>query len=120
MKQNLKRYDLRERTTKFAESIIEFCKKIPNSDITRPLTGQLVRAGTSVGANYHEADNAISKKDFKHRISICKKEACESAYWIQIIVKAVPSLTQDARIIWREARELTLIFGAINRKKKSE
>lgn len=82
------RYDLEERTAKYGEDIIRFCKKIPDAPVTRPLMVQLIRSGTSVGANYCEADDAESKKDFVHKIGLCKKES-------------------------REAKELNLIFNAI-------
>jgi len=72
------KYDLEERTAKFGEEIIKFVKKMPESLIIKPLISQLVRAGTSVGANYCEADDTESKKDFKHKIGICKKELRES------------------------------------------
>ncbi|MDP3741566.1 MAG: four helix bundle protein, partial [bacterium] len=68
------KYDLEERTAKFGEEIIVFCRDIPKNEITRPIVGQLVACGTAVGANYCVADNAESKKDFKHKIGICKKE----------------------------------------------
>ncbi len=70
-----KKYDLEERTAKFGENIINFCKKIPRSPINDPLITQLTKAGTSVGANYSEADDAESKNDFRHKIGICKKES---------------------------------------------
>jgi len=66
-------YNLEERTAKFGENIIEFAKKIPKNSITLPLISQLVRAGTSVGSNYCEADEAESGKDFKHKLGIAKK-----------------------------------------------
>jgi four helix bundle protein len=68
------KYDLEERTAKFAEAITQFAKKIPENSITKPLITQLVKSGTSIGANYCEADDAESKKDFKHKIGICKKK----------------------------------------------
>jgi len=70
-----RRYDLEERTARFGEKIIEFAKKIPRNPITIPIISQLVNAGTGVGANYSEADEAELGKDFKHKISIAKKEA---------------------------------------------
>ncbi|KKW13451.1 MAG: hypothetical protein UY52_C0044G0011 [Parcubacteria group bacterium GW2011_GWC2_49_9] len=73
-------YDLKERTAEFGKRIIEFARRIPTNQITSPLISQLVRSGTSVGANYCEADNASSRKDFKHKISICKKEAMETTH----------------------------------------
>ena len=70
-----KPYDLEERTARFGEAVIRFARTLPQDVITIPLISQFVRSGTSVGANYCEADDADSKKDFRHRISICKKEA---------------------------------------------
>lgn len=74
-----KKWDLEERTAKFGEDVIKFCKKVPRNPITTPLITQLVKAGTSVGANYCEADDAESKKDFRHKIGIVKKESHESS-----------------------------------------
>jgi four helix bundle protein len=109
------RFDLEERTAKFGEDVIRFCKKIPETSVTRPLISQCVRAGTSVGANYCEADDAESRKDFNHKIGICKKEARECKHWLRMIVVAVPELTEGARPLWQEAKELNLIFNAIIR-----
>lgn len=118
IEEKAKKYDLEERTARFGENIIEFAKKIPKNVITIPLIGQLVKATTSVGANYCEADDAESKKDFMHKISICKKESRESKHWLRMIAKAVPSLKEEASILWHEAQELNLIFGSIRRGKK--
>jgi len=109
------KYDLEERTAEFGKTIILFVKKIPENSITRPLISQLVRAGTSVGANYCEADAAETKKDFKHKIGICRKEARETKHWLRMIVVAVPEIKEDARKLWKEAKELNLIFSAIVR-----
>ncbi|MBI4059096.1 four helix bundle protein [Candidatus Microgenomates bacterium] len=113
-------YDLEERTAKFGEEIIKFCRKIPRSPTTDPLITQLVKAGTSVGANYCEADDAESRDDFKHKIGICKKEAREVKHWLRIIPIAVPELKDEAKIIWQEAKELNLIFNSIVNKLKQK
>jgi four helix bundle protein len=110
-------YDLEERTAKFGEAIIEFAKQLPQNPITLPLIGQIVRAGTSVGANYCEADNAVSKKDFLHHIGTCKKESKETMYWIRMIAAAVPNSKETGRVLWQEGKELHLIFSSIWRKK---
>ncbi|MGD0518107.1 MAG: four helix bundle protein [Thermoguttaceae bacterium] len=110
-------YDLAERTAKFGEAVIAFAKHLPRDPITLPLIGQLIRAGTSIGANYCEADNAVSKKEFLHRIGICKKEAKETMYWLRMIASAVPNSKQPGRILWQEAKELHLIFSSMWRKK---
>jgi four helix bundle protein len=115
-----KPYDLEERTGKFGEDIIEFAKIIPKNLITTPLISQIVRSGTSVGANYFEANGADSKKDFTHKIGICKREARETKHWLRMIVKAQPELKEKAAILWREAEELNLIFSKIIRSCKNK
>ncbi len=115
---NDKKYDLEERTAKFGENIIKFSNKLQISPINRPLISQIVRSGTSIGANYMEADAAESKKDFKYKISLCKKEAKETMHWIRMIAKANPFEKDECRILWKEAHELCLIFSSIIRKTK--
>ncbi len=110
------KYDLEERTARFGEAIIRFAKKIPANPVTQPLIGQLVRAGTSVGSNYCEADDAGSKKEFLYRISVCKRECRESKYWLRMVAAAVPELREEAREHWCEAKQLHLIFVAIHRR----
>ncbi len=112
---NEKPYDLEERTALFGEAIIEFARKIPLDPVTQRLIPQLVGAGTSVGANYCEADDAVSKKEFKQKIGYCKKEARETKFFIRMIVKAVPELREEAKPNWQEAKELHLIFAKIYR-----
>ena len=109
-------FDLEERTARLGEAIIAFAKRVPLSVVTTPLVGQLVRAGTSVGANYAEADDTDSKKDFTFKIGLCRREARETKHWRRMIVAALPELRDDARVLWQEARELNLIFGAIRRR----
>lgn len=113
MNKNKKQYDLEERTLRFSENIIFFVSKIKKDTVTIPLISQLVRSATSIGANYCEANGASSKKDFKNKIYICKKEAKETKYWLQLISKAVPNLNEECKIYWKEAQELTLIFSKI-------
>lgn len=108
-------YDLEERTAQFGENVIEYCLALPTTPVSAPLINQLVRAGTSIGANYCEADDAESKKDFRHKIGICRKEARETKYWCRMIAKAVPAKKTSARALWKEAHELHLIFAAIVR-----
>ena len=108
-----KNYDLEERTARFGEKIIKFCHKIPNNSINNPLITQLVKCGTSIGANYCEADDAESKLDFKHKIGICKKESREAKHFIRMIAVAIPNLKEEARVLWQEAKELNLIFNSI-------
>jgi len=112
---NPRRFDLEERTARFGESIIAFAKRIPLGPVTNCLIDQLVRAGTSVGANYCEADDAVSKRDFRLKIGYCRKESREAKHWLRMVAAAVESLRDDARPLWQEARELNLIFGRILR-----
>jgi four helix bundle protein len=111
-----KSFDLEERTAKFGEAIIAFAKKIPENSVTGRLKSQLVGAGTSVGANYCEAADCVSKKDFKKSIGTCRKESKETRFFLRMIAAAEPSLKDEARKLWKEAKELNLIFGAIWRK----
>lgn len=108
-------YDLEERTAKFGERIIKFAKKIPKTAENLPIISQLVRAGTSIGANYCEATEADSKKDFSHKIDISKKEAKESKFWLRMIATSDSRLRDEARDLWKETHELNLIFGKIRR-----
>jgi len=111
-------YDLEERTACFGEAIITFSKKIPINPVTSRMIPQLVGAGTSVGANYCEADDAESRADFRHKIGICKKESRETKHFLRMIVVAVPECTEEARGLWQEAKELNLIFNKIYRSTK--
>lgn len=107
------KYNLEERTSRFGGDVILFCRKIQQDIITKPLISQVIRSATSVGANYMEANAASSKKDFKNKIHICKKEAQESKHWFHMISIACPENADAARLLWKECQELTLIFGKI-------
>lgn len=120
LNENNIKFDLEERTEKFGENIIDFTKEVPKNVITLPLISQIVRSGTSVGANYFEANGADSKKDFIHKTGICKREARETKHWLRMIVKAVPELKEKAVILWKEAEELNLIFSKIIRSCKNK
>lgn len=108
-----KKFDLEERTAKFGIDVIKFCKLLPKDIITTPIINQLIKCATSIGANYCEADDAESRKDFKHKIGICKKEAREAKHWFRMIAETCPERKEDARKLWKEAKELNLIFNAI-------
>ena len=103
-------YDLEDRTAKFGEQIIIFCKSLNQDSITKPIINQLVRSGTSIGANYMEANAASSKKDFRNKIHICKKESQETKHWLRMIVQCNPERKEEIRKMWKECQELTLIF----------
>ncbi len=106
-------YDLEERTARFGEMIVDFAKTIQQNPVTSRIIAQLVGAGTSVGANYVEADDAVSKKEFLKSIGTCRKEARETKHFLRMAVRAAPELRPEARKIWTEARELHLIFSKI-------
>lgn len=106
-------YDLEERTAKFGEDVIVFLKKINHDSITKPLINQLVRSATSIGANYMEANQASSKKDFRNKIQISRKESNETKHWLRMIAQAVPEEKEKCKILWKEAHALTLIFAKI-------
>ena len=108
--------DLMERTAVFGERIVRFARKIPQNPVNNRLIDQLVGSGTSVGANYCEADDAVSGKEYKLRIGTCRKESKEAMFFLRMIATAEATLAGEARILWREAKELNLIFGAIWRK----
>jgi four helix bundle protein len=110
-------YDLEERTAQFGEAIIGFVKKSPVNVVTTPIISQLVRAATSVGANYCEADEAETLKEFRYRIGVCKRESREVKHQIRMLVAAEPHLRDEGRTLWQEAKELTRIFAAILRKR---
>ena len=109
-------YDLEERTAQFGENIIDFAKTLPKNLINNQLIGQIVRSAASIGANYMEADGAESKKDFRHKIAICKKESKETKHWLRMIIRANPDKKDECRKLSNEAQELTLIFSSILKK----
>lgn len=118
-KTNIREFNLEERTAKFGENIIKLVRTIPENTISKPVLSQLIRSGTSVGANYCEADDAESRQDFIHKIGICKKEARETKHWIRMLVTIFPQCKEEARIMWKEAKELNLIFNAIRKSAKT-
>jgi len=108
-----KSYDLEERTSRFGESVIELCKNTEQNIVTRTIISQLMRSGTSIGANYCEANNACSKKDFKNKIFICKKESQETKYWLRMLKKCVLDKEQEIGRLSQECQELIFIFQKI-------
>jgi len=113
MTQLSKTYNLEERTAKFGENIILFCKILQENTISKPLILQLVRSATSIGANYMEANGGSSRKDFKNKIYICKKEAQETKHWLRMLSTCFPDKKDELRIFWKETQELTMIFQKI-------
>jgi four helix bundle protein len=108
-----KKYDLEERTAKFAESIIELVRKLPNNNINRGMIEQIVSSAGSIGANYCEANESESKKDFRHKIAISKKEIKETQHWLRLLAYANVDYKEDFKNLWVEAHELLLIFSRI-------
>jgi len=115
-----KNYDLEERTFKFTKLVIEFCKKLPKTVENIELLRQAVRASGSVGANYIEANEALSKKDFKMRIRICRKESKESRYWLRVILDTNKLNNEESvvKFLIQESTEFIKIFNSILIKNK--
>jgi four helix bundle protein len=109
-------YDLEERTKKFSKEVIKLLKSISQNSINRSIISQLIRSATSVGANHCEANNASSKKDFRNKIFICKKELQETKYWIEMLSETNLEVKDCLRILWQESHELSLIFNKIANK----
>jgi four helix bundle protein len=107
-----KTFDLEERTALFGERIILFCKDIKLTSITKSIIEQLIRSGTSIGANYMEANASSSRKDFRNKIHICKK-AQETKHWLRMLSVCLPERKVEIRLLWKECQELVLIFGKI-------
>ena len=109
-------YDLAERTATFGEQCVALARRLKLDAVTDPLVRQMVRATTSVGANYCEADEAGSKKEFRYRISLCARESRESKHWLRMLSKAVHEEQKESlRTLWKEADELSRIFATIHR-----
>ncbi len=107
------KHDLQERTAKFGEDVIIFCKTLERNVISLPLISQIVRSATSIGANYMDANSASSKKDFTNKIFICKKEAEETKHWLRMLSSCFPDKKDELRLLWKEAQELTMICQKI-------
>jgi four helix bundle protein len=117
--ENSKRYDLEDRTLTFAKAVRKFIKHVPKDITNIDDCKQLIHSSGSVGANYIEANEALSKKDFIMRIKICRKEAKESRYWIRLIeCPGKVELEEERSNLEQEAQELMNIFGAILQKTK--
>ena len=115
---NSKQYDLEERTLRFAKEVIEFVNIIPKTIVNVEIMKQIIRSSGSVGANYIEANEALSKKDFTMRVKICRKEAKESRYWLKLIEVRGEDAETSRQALVSEATELMKIFGSIVEKTK--
>jgi len=114
------KYDLEERTAKFGEEVINFCRTLTQDTISKPMISQLIRSATSIGANYMEANGASSKNDFRNKIFICKKESQETKHWLRMLLKYYPKREIDILKLWKEAQELTMIFQKITSSLKNK
>jgi four helix bundle protein len=112
-------YELEERTFQFAKAVRLFVKTLPKTIANIEDIKQLVKSSGSVGANYREANESLSKKDFVMRIKICRKEAKESAYWVRVIHETnnIENVSEALRLV-QEANELKKIFSSILKKSK--
>jgi len=115
---NSKQYDLEERTLRFAKEVIEFVNILPKTMANIEIMKQIIRSSGSVGANYIEANEALSKKDFTMRVKICRKEAKESRYWLRLIEVRGQDAEKRRQPLISEATELMKIFGSIVEKTK--
>ena len=114
-----KKYDLEERTSLFAERVRNFCLRLPKNVANAEYLPQLIRAGSSPGANYIEANESIGDKDFKMKIKTCRRESKESSYWLRLAITDGSKEMEDERNYLRqEAKEFVLIFTAILKKRE--
>lgn len=107
------KYDLEERTAQLGEEIIRFCLPLDQNAVSKPIVSQLVRSGTSIGANYAEANAGSSRKDFKNKIHISKKEVQETQHWLRMMQKCFPGKQEMIQKLQKETHEFILIFGKI-------
>ncbi|MFH1375697.1 MAG: four helix bundle protein [Patescibacteria group bacterium] len=108
------KYDLEEKTKKFAILIVRVLSKVKVTHLNDNIIKQLLRCSTSVTANYREANAASSRKDFRNKIFICRKEIQESKLWIELLEETNPEIKNSLLKLWSEAHELTLIFNKIS------
>ncbi len=111
--------ELEGRTKIFAIRVIQFVAKIPKSKTTDVLLYQLLKSGTSIGANYREANRAESRNDFMHKIGVVSKEAAETQYWLELFKETVLSDKEELNWLYKESTELLAIFTRIGKSAKS-
>ena len=113
-KQSSNKYDLEERTFQFAKNVCLYTKKLKRTDSNIEYSKQVIRSSASVGSNYIEANEALSKKDFRMRIKICRKESKESAFFLRLIVETnEENVQEEGTALRNEATEFVKIFSAI-------
>ena len=111
--------ELEARTKSFALRVIKFVSALPKNEVNRVVGYQLLKSGTSIGANYREANRAESRKDFIHKIAIIEKEAAETQYWLELCVEADIGNPKQRQWLLKESGELLAIFTASGRTAKS-
>ena len=109
----MSKYDLEERTLAFSKKLIKTLNKLPKNLSNYKLSGQVISSGTSIGANYREANGAESKKDFRHKISLSLKESKETVYWLEILISSNSVFLKELYELLKEVKEFILIFGRI-------
>ena len=107
------KFDLEDRTTEFAKRVIRLCRALPKNAMNNRLVGQIVGSAGSIGANYREANDALGKKDFIHRLKISRKEAKETIHWLILIEEANPEIKERMAELMKEVTELKNILSAI-------
>ena len=114
----MNKQELEQRTKKFSLDLIRFLESLPKNYLGEALGRQLIKSGTSIGANYREANRAESKADFIHKLAIAEKEASETLYWLELMLEAGIASKQEALRLMQEAKELLAIFTAAGRTSK--
>ncbi|MBI2314775.1 four helix bundle protein [Candidatus Daviesbacteria bacterium] len=114
-----RKYDLEERTAEFAEAILDLLRTVKITSLNSRIIEQLVGSSGLIGANYCEATEAESKKDFIHKIGICKKETKETRHWLRLLARTNPEIKDQLRELWQESQELLLIFSKIVRSSRN-
>lgn len=117
--EEVKKFDLEDRTTEFGKRIIRLCKALPKDIINKPLIDQIIRSAGSIGANYREANDSLGKKDFIHKIKISRKEAKETLHWLELIIEANKDFELRMSSLVGEATEIRNILSSIINKIKS-
>jgi len=109
----MSKFDLEERTTRFAKDVVKLCKSLPRNPINDRLVGQVVGSSGSIGANYREANDALGKKDFLQRLKISRREAKESMHWLDVLLEANTNESSSIGALLKEAEEIKNILSAI-------
>ena len=112
------KYDLEDRTLRFSKECIDLCKLLTKDNINSELINQLIRSSSSTGANYREANDTVTKKDFYHRIGICRRESKESKYWLELLLHSNREKSGKIEPLVNEALQLARIFASISKANK--